>query len=400
MSGLLGGVLPAIFSQADRAKRYIGGLLADPVGRMQQAGGQAVDDLSKLGLLSEQAFNDPRNPMKLQDNAAARQLTDTYLNSVMNFAPVGVTRKVGEMGFDPRFDPRVKEQEKLKSLITDVDERVTNVPEVSIADLVGKPFITSMSDRTGVGLLNQVGGVKLSNPVNMQGGQAFMFDNPGMVWASGKQPARQLLQEAEVIKSVTGQNPVYLPWRMAPSGGDFATMTGETMLSYADANMSKAVKRKLDAQIKKAIPGWSSVSSPDAFDLYRAAPDAVRKNLKNMMDTEFRDAGGLSLGQARLAVADPSQLRGPDGGVMNVGEIFADQGLKTKSGHASYPYGVPGEGIGRLKEDINVFQLLPHAVQQRGIPNPAAPRTTDLRALQMKPYAGVITEDLLRRLGL
>lgn len=90
MSGLLGGVLPAIFSQADRAKRYIGGLLADPVGRMQQAGGQAVDDLSKLGLLSEQAFSDPRNPMKLQDNAAARQLVDTYLNSVMNFAPIGM----------------------------------------------------------------------------------------------------------------------------------------------------------------------------------------------------------------------------------------------------------------------------------------------------------------------
>lgn len=93
MSGLLGGVLPAIYSQADRAKRYLGGLLSDPVGRMQQAGGQAVDDLTKIGLLGEQAFNDPRNPMKLQNNAAARQLVDTYLNSVMNFAPVGMTVK-------------------------------------------------------------------------------------------------------------------------------------------------------------------------------------------------------------------------------------------------------------------------------------------------------------------
>lgn len=90
MSGLLGGVLPAIYSQADRAKRYLGGLLADPVGRMEQAAGQAQADLSKLGLLSEQAFSDPKNPMKLQDNAAARQLVDTYLNSVMNFAPVGM----------------------------------------------------------------------------------------------------------------------------------------------------------------------------------------------------------------------------------------------------------------------------------------------------------------------
>lgn len=104
MSGLLGGVLPAIYSQADRAKRYLGGLLSDPVGRMQQAGGQAVDDLSKLGLLSEQAFNDPRNPMKLQDNAAARQLTDTYMNSVLNFAPVGMHVWHGSPHKFDRFD--------------------------------------------------------------------------------------------------------------------------------------------------------------------------------------------------------------------------------------------------------------------------------------------------------
>ena len=98
MSGLLGGVLPAIYSQADRAKRYLGGLLSDPVGRMQQAGGQAVDDLNKIGLLSEQAFSDPKNPMKMQDNAASRQLVDTYLSSVLNFAPVGMSpaRVMGE----------------------------------------------------------------------------------------------------------------------------------------------------------------------------------------------------------------------------------------------------------------------------------------------------------------
>lgn len=90
MSGLLSGVLPAVFSQADRAKRFLGGLLSDPVGRVEQSMGQAQADLSKMGLLSEQAFSDPRNPMKMQDNAASRQLVDTYLNSVMNFAPAGI----------------------------------------------------------------------------------------------------------------------------------------------------------------------------------------------------------------------------------------------------------------------------------------------------------------------
>jgi hypothetical protein len=309
------------------------------------------------------------------------------------------TRNVGAMGFDPRFDPRVKEQEKLASLVTDVAESKVQVPNVSLVDYEGRPFITSMADRTGVGLLQSIGDVNLNRPVNMQGGQDFMFNNPGMAWASGKMPSRQLLQEAEIIKQVTGQNPLYLPWRMAPSGGDFATMTGESMLSFAEANMNKGTKKKFDSKIKKMIPEWAGVNDPKSIEQFRSAPDSVRKALKNMMDTEFRDAGGLSIGQARLAVADPKQLKGAEGGLMNVGEIFADQPLISGSGHSSYPYGVPGQGLGRLAEDVNVFQLMPNVVQARGIPDPMSPRQTDLRALQMKPYAGVITEGLLKQLG-
>jgi len=308
-------------------------------------------------------------------------------------------RNVGAMGFDPRFDPRVKEQEKLAKLVTDVDEPQIQVPAVSLVDYEGRPFITSMADRTGVGLLKSIDDVTLNRPVNMQGGNDFMFNNPGMAWASGKMPSRQLLQEAEIIKQVTGQNPLYIPWRMAPSGGDFATMTGESMLSFAEANMNKGTKKKLDSKIKKMIPTWAGVNDPKSIEQFRSAPDSVRKALKNMMDTEFRDAGGLSIGQARLAVADPKQLKGAEGGLMNVGEIFADQPLITQSGHASYPYGVPGQGLGRLAEDVNVFQLMPNVVQARGIPDPISPRQTDLRALQMKPYAGVITEGLLKQLG-
>jgi hypothetical protein len=176
-------------------------------------------------------------------------------------------------------------------------------------------------------------------------------------------------------------------------------MTGESMLSFAEANMNKGTKKKLDSKIKKMIPEWAGVNDPKSIEQFRGAPDTVRKALKNMMDTEFRDAGGLSIGQARLAVADPKQLKGAEGGLMNVGEIFADRPLITQSGHASYPYGVPGQGLGRLTEDVNIFQLMPNVVQARGIPDPMSPRQTDLRALQMKPYAGVITEGLLKQLG-
>ena len=314
--------------------------------------------------------------------------------------PVGASiRDVGAMKFDPRFDPRVKEQPALASLRTDVTETGTNIPKVSLADFEGRPFITSMSDRTGVGLLNQINDVALNRPVNMQGGQGFMFENPGMVWASAKGPSKQILNEAEIIKQVTGQNPLYLPWRMAPTGGDFASMTGESMLAYADAAMNKSSKKRLDKMIKNYIPDWSGVSSPTAPEQFRAAPDKVRKALKNEMDVNFRESGGLGIGQARLAVSDPAQLASRDAGVMNVGEIFADQPLVAKSGHVAYPTGVPGQGLGQLQEDLGIFQLMPNVVQARGIPDALNPRATDIRALQMKPYAGVITEGLLKSLG-
>ncbi len=301
--------------------------------------------------------------------------------------------------FDPRFDPRVKEQERLAKLTTDVTERVTNVPQVSLADFAGRPFITSMSDRTGVGMINRINNVNLNRPVNTQGGQPFMFDNPGQVWASAKGPAKQILQEAEIIKQVTGKDPLFLPWRMAPSGGDFASMTGESMLSYADAAMNKTNKKRLDKMIKGYIPDWSGVSSDKAAEQFRAAPDRVRKALKNAMDVEFRDAGGLSLGEARLAVADPFQLTSPDAGLLSVGEVFADKALLPRSGHAAYPAGVPGQGLGQLREDLNIFQLMPNVVKARGIPDPKNPRQTDIRALQMKPYAGIISDELLKSLG-
>jgi hypothetical protein len=163
--------------------------------------------------------------------------------------------------------------------------------------------------------------------------------------------------------------------------------------------MNKKQKKSLDKSIKKFIPDWVGVSDPDSVEQFRNAPDQVRKTLKGMMDVNFRNEGGLNIGQARLSVADPTQLIAQDAGVMNVGEIFAGQPVVLQSGHPSYPRGVPGQGIGTLIEDRNIFELMPEVARARGIANPAQPGQTDIRALQMKPYAGVISEDLLKRLG-
>jgi hypothetical protein len=303
--------------------------------------------------------------------------------------------------YDPRFDPRAKEQARLQALTLQVNPKSTvTPPTISLVDLEGRPFITSMSDRTAAGgQLTGINNIPLNAPVDYLGGQDYMFNNPGKVWASAEQPVKQILNNAEIIKDVTGQNPLYIPWRMAPTGGDFAHMTGETMLGYADTVMGKGAKNKVNREIKKLIPDWAGLGTPQGIAQYRNASDTTRKALKNMMDVQFRDMGGLNIGEARLAVTDPKQYTAQEGGIQNIGEIFAGKPMAMQSGHVSYPRGVPGQGLGVAAEDRNIFELLPEVVKQRGIVDPKNPSPQDLRALQMKPYAGVINADLLKALG-
>lgn len=303
--------------------------------------------------------------------------------------------------FDPRFDTRVKEQAKLANMRSQVEHTGNqNVPTVSLADYEGYPFITSMSDRTAAGSnLLGVNDVTFKRPVTLKGGQDFMFNNPGQVWASAKGPVGQIMRSASAMRDFAGKDPLYLPWRMAPTGGDFAHMTGQTMLAQAESAMGKAQKRELDKQLKNIIPNWQGIDHPDSFSIFAAAPDKARKNAKLVMDRDFRDAGGLGLGEARLAVADPLQVAAPEGGLMNVGQVYTGKPMITSSGHESYPYGVPGGGLGRLDRDIQVYQMLPQDALRRGMADVMNPGAADLRALQMKPYGGIIDDKLLKSLG-
>jgi hypothetical protein len=303
--------------------------------------------------------------------------------------------------FDPRFDPRVLEKQKIATTVPVVEQiNKTEIPKVSLADFEGRPFITSMSDRTAAGgdLLG-VNDVMFKRPVHLYGGQDYMFNTPNQVWASAQQAVSPITKNAEMLKEVTGQNPLYIPWRMAPTSGDFAHMTGESMLGYAEAAMSRGDKKQLNTAIKDFIPNWKGVDNAESIAQYRAAPKVVRDSIMQIMDRDFRDLGSLNIGQARLSVTDPRQINAAEGGIQNVGEIFAGQPMIMKSGHPSYPRGVAGQGLGTLEREHNIFELLPNVVKERGIANPTAPAQTDLRALQMKPYAGILTANLLRQLG-
>jgi hypothetical protein len=340
-------------------------------------------------------------PQVMERNALAAELLQALAQGSRSQA-LPTQGRSGFGSFDPRYDPRALEQGRLREMTRtiEVNPNATNAPIVSLADFEGRPFLTTMSDRTAAGgNLVGIDNVQFNRPVGLFGGQDYMFNNPDKVWASAQGPVNQIIRQADAIKQATGQNPLLMPWRMAPTGGDFASMTGETMLAYADSAMGKMQKKSLDRSIKKMIPDWSGVSDPASVEQFRGASDSTRKAIKQIMDRDFRETNGLNIGGARLAVSDSAQLNAQEGGLMNVGEIYAGRPMIMQSNHPSYPRAVQGQGLGTLSEDRNIFELLPDVVRSRGIPDAMNPRATDLRALQMKPYAGVITEDLLKRLG-
>ena len=188
-------------------------------------------------------------------------------------------------------------------------------------------------------------------------------------------------------------------------------MTGETMIAYADAVMPLKQKNKADKLIKTFIPDWKGMSDPSSVIQYANAPDKVRKKIQSQLDIYFRDSGGLGRGEARLAVADPKQLNARDGGLLNVGEFFADSDILFKpTQHRSYPYVLQGKGIGQLNTDKNIYELLDInkriQLDKKGKPtgkildiDKKNPTRDDLRALEMKPYSGKLTAELLKKLG-
>lgn len=309
--------------------------------------------------------------------------------------------EVAKKLFDPRFDKRVLEQEKLANQVLQTEKTgLKDIPKIYLPDYEGYGMVTSMSDRTAGGSrLLGVNDVKFNKPVELTGGQEYMYNNPGQAWASGKNPVNQIMREAVAMKKATGKDPLYMPWRMAPTASDFAHMTGETMLTHAQSAMGKAQKKDLDKLVKNFIPDWAGIDNPNSMGQFMEAPATIRKSIQNAIDRDLRGSGALSIGETRLAIADPSQLTAPEGGLMHVGRISADKPVIDVSGNVTYPKGVPGEGVGQLDREHFVTEFLPEFVKERGIPDVRSPRQTDIRALQMKPYSGIIDDKLLKALG-
>jgi hypothetical protein len=104
MAGLLSDVLPFLYQQGDRAKRHLSGLIADPLGSIQQTAGGIVDaGRTQQGLLA-QAFANPQRPFQVTNEPALAQASQNALQGPLGFAPAGITAWHGSPHVFDKFD--------------------------------------------------------------------------------------------------------------------------------------------------------------------------------------------------------------------------------------------------------------------------------------------------------
>jgi len=317
--------------------------------------------------------------------------------------------------FDPRFHPgktteyRVKDPLEFRPNVAPTGT-LQPVNPITLQDLVGRPFLTSMSDLTAAGgILEGIGDVPLAHPIRLTGGQDYMREN-NQLWASGVSPIADLKTAGDELFNLYGQAPVHMPFQMAPTGGDFAHMTGQTMMSWAGRNMPANNRSQLNKKIELLIPDFVGVEDPYSLVQFGQVNDKGRKSIKSMMDTEFRNLGGISLPQARLAVSDQTQLLPNGGGVKNVGVMDLEGGILSGQGNATYPDAIAGSYLGTLDTDVTAMDLNPNrlarAVKKDGTFREGPPgidylstRTSPGRAMQTGIFGGLITQDLVDEQG-
>ena len=90
MAGLLGGVLPAIYSTSDQIKRQIYGLLTNPSEMAQRAGQSLLQSRAERQALMGQAFANPDRPLQVTNPQALSQLGTDVLTGELGIAPVGM----------------------------------------------------------------------------------------------------------------------------------------------------------------------------------------------------------------------------------------------------------------------------------------------------------------------
>jgi hypothetical protein len=294
---------------------------------------------------------------------------------------------IPEVTRDTELLMRVGDPRSVNEMVVEMtDPLVRSAPIIGAEDLIDRPFITGMSDtsRSGLETVTSVNNVPL-NAV-MRGGKYFGLQpqnlERGIAFASAPGAVMGQLNRAAAAQALGGRPVAFIPFGMRPASPDFATMSTDIMVPYAQQVMSRSDKIALDRRIREGkgnkedemrpIPDWVGIDNATPEYLKELGGD--RKAVTKALD-EFRDAGSLSRSQARAIVTDPTQFEPVFGDIDMIYELdpqaVADRRF-LDSNHPSYESALLGRPLGALRdtEKVNIFEFNPLAgTQDKGFYN-------------------------------
>ena len=289
------------------------------------------------------------------------------------------------------LDPAEMGATKLPTYVEDIDYKTTDLgvlmprKEVDIADLQGRTLTPAYGDRTYAGMtLDEIAGVKLDQPVQMQGGNQYMREGQGL-WASLKDA---MDTKAKAMSEM--DDPLMIYTAMAGQSGDFSKMMSDaTMGMIEQSKITKKAAKTYDDQVKKEIdPNWVGILNPKAREYLDKMPGTDRRLLWQTMDKDsYKKLGFPDLGVVRTAITERELLTLPPfatGRSIGALESFLTSPTPT---HKTYdtevigkykgalPYDVPGQMV--FRDFFKMMSERPRGAKG-GLPNPQ-------RAFQMTP---------------
>lgn len=382
--GLLGGVLPAIYSGADQLKRGVYGLLTNPQEQAERAAQSLLQSRADRNALMSRTFANPERPFQVTDQNAMAQLGSDVLAGELGFSPAGIFLPHTPLKPNPLVGTRY-DREYMGGL--------AEKTPVKIEDLKGSSIMLMPWDSTSRNI--KVKGISddvLPTGVITHGGQDYARDlahiEQGIGGASNLGIAKRIRDrdaQARLENLETGGtgNVISLPTTMGAGAENFSVMPTEIYLGLLDArNPSKAIIKDIDKSIRefkiaKGIGDKRVITQPFK-DFKGVMTEEGRMQLytgegvgstAGELRKAFADRMGLKANQEYFkynledltnAITDPSLLGVPKGYVGNTVLRTGMEGMHLRpSANPTYSTDFTGQYLGSLGQSVPAEVLMP-----------------------------------------
>lgn len=299
---------------------------------------------------------------------------------------------------------------------------VMESPAVSLQNLIGNTAKLMPGDMTMAGQeITHVMGVKLKNPVRMQGGKDFSAEELsrelGLVWASDPAVISGYAKQARENPGLLG---VYSA--MGARSGDFSHHVADIVVDmtkqadwipkseikrFDDEIRAIEVKNKDTGKITRPHKDFPGILSDKVEDyLYDPGRGNTRKAVADVMEkSSYRKEGFPDLSVIRTVVADPemayrvndpSAMMAPTGGRI----VRFDEDPMTPIGgegnipvfHKTYRQGISGEDLGSLEMPVPRSLIFPEFFANRRAAEKAM--SSDRRSAEISNVLQEITPEI------